>query len=174
MILPPVRDPRMITVRRGGSLTDEHHQALALWAADCAEHVLPHFEAAAPADRRPREAIAAARAWAVGEIPMMAARALGGHAMGAARPLTGAARFAAYAAGQAACVGHVAEHDLGAAAYAIKATVGAAPDGGGEEARQLEAAWQRERLPDAVRDLVLEDMAGRNDICWSVFDVDGG
>ena len=91
--------------------------------------------------------------------------------MGAARPLTGAARCAAYAAGQAACVGHVAEHDLGAAAYAIKAVVADAPDGGGEEARRGECSWQRQRLPGAVRDLVLEDMAGRNDICWSVFDV---
>lgn len=50
MILPPVRDPRMIAVRRGGTLTDEHHRMLALWAADCAAHVLPHFETAAPAE----------------------------------------------------------------------------------------------------------------------------
>lgn len=171
MILPPVRDPRMITVRRGGTLTDDDHQLLARWAADCAEHVLPLFEDVVPDDRRPREAIAAARVWAAGEMPMMTARALGGHAMGAARPLAGAARFAAYAAGQAACVGHVAEHDLGAAAYAIKAAMAAAPDGGGEEARRGECSWQRQRLPGAVRDLVLEDMAGRNDICWSVFDV---
>lgn len=172
MILPSVRDPRMITVRRGGTLTDDHHQLLARWAADCAEHVLPLFEGVAPEDPRPREAIEAARAWATGEMPMMPARALGGHAMGAARPLTGAARCAAYAAGQAACVGHVAEHDLGAAAYAIKAAVAAAPEGGGEGARRGECSWQLRHLPDAVRDLVLEDMARRNDICWSVFDVD--
>ncbi len=110
----------MVTTRRGGTLTDEDHQLLALWAATCAERVLPLFEHERPDDRRPREAIEAARRWARGEVPMMQARAVGGHAMGAARPLTGAARFAAYAAGQAACVGHVAEHDLGAAAYAIK------------------------------------------------------
>ena len=66
---------------------------------------------------------------------MMQARAVGGHAMGAARPLTGAARFAAYAAGQAACVGHVAEHDLGAAAYAIKAIRAAEPHDPDAEAR---------------------------------------
>lgn len=80
-----------------------------------------HFTAAHPDDLRPQEAIEAARAWARGELPMMDARAVGGHAMGAAGDLTGSARFAAYAAGQAACVGHVAEHDLGAAAHAIKA-----------------------------------------------------
>ena len=121
VILPDVRDPRLVTIRRGGRLTDADHELLALWAAACAEHVLHHFEQQVPADPRPRQAIAAARAWADGRLKMMQARAIGGHAMGAARPLRGAARFAAYAAGQAACVGHVAEHDLGAAAYAIKA-----------------------------------------------------
>lgn len=54
-------------------------------------------------------------------------RALGGYAMGAARPLAGAARFAASAVGQAAVVPHVAEHDLGAAAYAIKAVRASVP-----------------------------------------------
>lgn len=55
MILSPDRDPRLITVRRGGTLTDDHHQLLALWAADCAEHVLPFFAAVAPDDPRPRD-----------------------------------------------------------------------------------------------------------------------
>jgi hypothetical protein len=164
VILPKIRDPRLVTVRRGGTLTDEHHQLLALWAADCAEHVLGLFEQECPADPRPREAIEAARAWARGELPMMKARAAGGHAMGAARPLTGAARFAAYSAGQAACVGHVAEHDLGAAAYAIKAARSAQPDAG-----KLERDWQRTQLPAQIRQLVLEDQHRRNDICWSVF-----
>ncbi len=173
MILPSIRDPRLVTIRRGGTLTDADHQLLALWAAECAEHVLELFEASRPEDPRPREAIDAARAWARGEMPMMAARAVGGHAMGAARPLTGAPRWAAYAAGQAACVGHVAEHDLGAAAYAIKAVVAAAAKGGGEEARRRECSWQRSRLPGPVRSLVLEDQQRRNDLCWSLFDVEG-
>ncbi|WP_193107294.1 putative immunity protein [Brachybacterium sp. FME24] len=167
MILPTVRDPRLITVRRGGSLTDTDHRLLARWAADCADHVLEHFEHEQPDDARPGEAIAAARAWAAAEMPMMQARAHGGHAMAAARPLSGAARFAAYAAGQAACVAHVAEHDLGAAAYAIKAVRRARPDEAG--AGRDERDWQREQLPASVRRLVLEDQARRNDICWSVF-----
>ena len=171
MILPAVRDPRLVTVRRGGTLCDEDHHRLALWAAECAEHVLPVFEAARPDDRRPHAAVVAARAWAHGELPMMQTRALGGHAMGAARDLRGAPRFAAYAAGQAAVVAHVAEHDLGAAAYAIKAAVAAAPAGHEEEARRDECRWQRDRLPDEVRDLVLEDQRRRNAICWDVFDI---
>src|SRR5437762_6995473 len=102
LILPKERDPRFITVRRGGSLTDSDHRLLALWAAACAEHVLHHFESVRPDDLRPRQAIEQARAWARGEVRMMQARAVGGHAMGAARDLIGAARYAAYAAGQAA------------------------------------------------------------------------
>lgn len=154
-------------MRRGGTLTDADHKHLAVWAADCAEHVLHLFEEEVTADPRPRLAIEAARAWADGRMKMMQARALGGHAMGAARPLRGAARFAAYAAGQAACVGHVPEHDLGAAAYAIRAAQVAHPDNA--EAARVERQWQRQQLPGRVRDLVLEDQARRNDICWSVF-----
>src|SRR5438270_10088351 len=123
MIFSEPRDPRFITIRRGGSLTDDHHHLLALWAATCAEHVLHLFESAKPSDSRPRHAIEQARAWARGEIRMSESRAAGGHAMAAARDLRGAPRHAAYAAGQAAVVAHVAAHALGAAAYAIKARV---------------------------------------------------
>jgi hypothetical protein len=170
MILPKERDPRFITIRRGGTLTDGDHRLLALWAAACAEHVLHHFESARPADPRPRQAIEQARAWARGEIPMSQARAAGGHAMAAARDLSGAARHAAYAAGQAAVVAHVDAHELGAAAYAIKAARAAAPDGEGKRNGRLECRWQRDQLPDAIHDLVLDDQRLRNDICWSVFD----
>ena len=169
MILSRIRDPRLITIRRGGTLTDDHHRLLALWAADCAEHVLAHFETAVPDDSRPRQAIAAARAWTRGEMAMMQARALGGHAMGAARPITGAPRFAAYAAGQAGAVAHVAAHDLGAAAYAIKAVRAAVAPSETDEAGRIECEWQRERLPFAVRELVLDDQRLRNAICWNVF-----
>ena len=104
MILPKVRDPRFVTIRRGGTLTDSDHHLLALWAASCAEHVLHLFESAQPEDPRPRQAIEHARAWVRGEVTMTQARAAGGHAMAAARDLRGAARHAAYAAGQAGVV----------------------------------------------------------------------
>ena len=170
MILPKDRDPRFITIRRGGTLTDADHQLLALWAATCAEHVVYLFESARPSDQRPRQAIDQAGAWARGEISMSQARAAGGHAMAAARELSGAARHAAYAAGQAAVVAHVAAHELGAAAYAIKAVRATASDGEVERAGRLECQWQREQLPEAIRDLVLDDQRLRNGICWSVFD----
>src|SRR5260221_8018234 len=170
MIFSEPRDPRFITIRRGGSLTDDQHHLLALWAATCAEHVLHLFESAKPADSRPRHAIEQARAWTRGEITMSQARAAAGHAMAAARDLSGAARHAAYAAGQAAVVAHVAAHELGAAAYAIKAARAAAPEGEGESAGRRECRWQRDQLPKAIRELVLDDQPLRNDICSSVFD----
>ncbi len=169
VILSRERDPRLVTIRRGGTLTDDHHHLLALWAASCAEHVLDLFESERPGDPRPRQAIEQARAWARGGITMTEARTAGGHAMAAARDLSGAPRHAAYAAGQAAVVAHVAAHELGAAAYAIKAARAAAPAGEGESAGRAECRWQRDQLPEAIRELVLDDQRLRNDICWSVF-----
>ncbi len=101
---------------------------------------------------------------------MMQARAAGGYAMGAARDLRGPARHAAYAAGQAEAVAHVAAHDLGAAAYAIKAVRAAVPAGEARDAEREECQWQRDQLPDAIGALVLDDQRMRNDICWSAFD----
>jgi len=170
MIFTELRDPRLITVRRGGTLSDGDHHLLAIWAADCAEHVLPYFENARPGDDRPRRAIEMVRAWTRGEIGMMESRAAGGHAMAAARELAGPARDAAYAAGQAGCVAHVAAHELGAAAYAIRAARAADTEGDRTEAGRRECRRQRERLPDAIRELVLDDQRLRNDRCWSAFD----
>ena len=169
MILPQKRDPRFITLRRGGVLPDADHRLLALWAAGCAEHVLPLFEAARPEDDRPRRAIALARAWTRGEATMTEARTAAGHANAAARDLRGAARHAAYAAAQAAAVAHVAAHELGAAAYAIKAARAAAPGAEADAAGRRECQWQRQQLPEAIRELVLDDQRLRNDICWGVF-----
>jgi len=170
VILPKERDPRFITIRRGGTLTDADHRLLALWAASCAEDVLGLFEAVRPEDQRPRHAIELGRAWARGEVGMMEARTSAGHANAAARDLQGAPRFAAYAAGQAAAVGHVAAHELGAAAYAIRAVRAAATPDDGPGAGRAECRWQRDQLPDAIRDLVLDDQRVRNELCWYVFD----
>ena len=170
MILPKVRDPRLVTVRRGGSLLDDDHRLLAVWAADCAQHVLHHFEQARPGDDRPRRAIDLGRAWARGEIKMTQARTAAFAAHAAAREVTGAAREAARAAGQAAAVGHVAAHELGAAAYAIKAAWAASAEGERDDAGRRECQWQRDQLPDQIRDLVIDDQRLRNELCWFTFD----
>jgi hypothetical protein len=169
MILPKKRDPRFITIRRGGTLTDSDHHLLALWAADCAEHVLHFFESVHPSDPRPRLAIEQVRAWVRGEIRMTQSRAAGGRAMAAARELKGAARNAAYAAGQAAVVAHVAAHELGAAAYAIKAVRESVGEDEKNIMGQKECQWQRAQLPDAIRELVLKDQKLRNHLCWFAF-----
>ncbi|MHB8634342.1 MAG: putative immunity protein [Thermoplasmatota archaeon] len=170
MILPKQRDSRFITLRRGGTLSDAHHRLLAEWAAECAEHVLHLFEQVQRDDDRPRRAIEHIRAWVRGEVSWMEARRAAFAANAAARGVPPAAKYAAYAAGQAGAVGHVAAHELGAAAYAIKAAGAAARAGVAQKAMRRECQWQRHRLPESIRDLVLDDQKLRNEICWSVFD----
>jgi len=189
MILPAVRDSRFITLRQGGTLNDANHVLLALWAARCAEHVLHYFEAECPEDDRPRRAIELTRFWARGEINVTEAKVGAYHANAAARDVKGApksagrpsskdaARFAALSAGQAAAVAHVAAHELGAAAYAIRAAMAAGGVADADENANAakrekglkECAWQREQLPDEIRELILDDQKNRNDICWNVF-----
>jgi hypothetical protein len=169
MIFSKQRDPRLVTVRRGGTLRDADHHRLALWAADCAEHVLYLFEQARPGYDRPRRAIGLSRAWARGELTMTQARRAA-FSNAAARDVSGAAKQAALAAAQAVAVSHVPAHELGAAAYAIRAARAAAPEGEREQTGRLECQWQRAQLPEEVRELVLDDQRLRNEVCWSVFD----
>ncbi|WP_020142141.1 putative immunity protein [Terracoccus sp. 273MFTsu3.1] len=169
-ILPAQRDPRFITIRRGGTLTDEHHRLLAEWALVCATHVLPLFESALPDDTRPQDAMEVARAWIRGEAPMRDAHRAAFQANAAGRGKDDSVKFAALSVGQAVAVAHVAAHELGAAAYAIRAVSAAAPGGEAERARLAERDWQREQLPADIRDLVLDDQRRRSAICWHVFD----
>jgi hypothetical protein len=176
MILPSIRDKRFITIRRGGVLKDEDHRLLALWAADCAEHVLPIFQTVCPDDDRPLKAIEATRLWASGEIKMTQAKEFSGAAYTAAREakdVSEAARMAALSAHQAAVVAHVAAHELGAAAYAIRAVMESAPKSEREAARITERDWQRSRLPEQIKALVLDGQRLRNSICWFVFSNEG-
>ena len=131
--------------KRGRSpqtLSEADRRVVAVWAADCAERVLALFEAEAPADMRPRDAIAGLRAFARGELRVWPVRSLAGHAHAAARELAGrpAAVAGARAAGQAAATAHMGAHALGAAAYAAKAVGLAAPDR--PEAVAEEIRWQ--------------------------------
>ena len=87
----------------------------------------------------------------------------------AARAASGAAREAARAAGHAAATAHMADHELGAAAYAIRAVRATAAADTRDEAGRIECQWQREQLPEAIRALVLSDEALRNDKIWSLF-----
>jgi hypothetical protein len=163
------RDLRFITVRRGGTLEDGDHRLLAIWAADCALHVLHFFETAHTGDERPRRAIGQARAWSRGEITMTEARSAAYAAHDAAKEVSGAAREAARAAGHAVAVAHMADHELGAAAYAIRAVRAAAAPEDRDDAGRAECRWQHEQLPPGIRDLVLDDERLRNRKFWSLF-----
>ncbi|MBZ9685455.1 hypothetical protein G9F72_003695 [Clostridium estertheticum] len=98
------------------------HRTLAIWATDCAEHVLSYFEDKYPDDNRPREAIEAGRAWVRGEISVSEARCAAFTAHASARDADeGEARAVARAAGHAAATAHVAGHAVHAANYAATA-----------------------------------------------------
>ena len=101
---------------------------------------------------------------------MTQARTAAFAANAAAREVSGAAKEAAHAAGQAVAVAHVAAHELGAAAYAIRAARAAAPEDERLEAGRLECRWQRAQLPSEIRELVVDDQRLRNEKCWSLFE----
>lgn len=125
-----------------------NHQRMALWAADCATHVLAIFEAHHPGDGRPREAIGAARGWAREKISMQRAHEAARAAYAAARE-TGHpdAALAARAAAHAAESAQAMEHARHAAAYAITAAARAAESGGTPaEAAVAERNWQYREL----------------------------
>jgi hypothetical protein len=118
---------------------------LAIWAAECAERVLPYFEEKYPNDDRPRKAIEVLRDWiATGVFSMAVIRkaSLGAHAAAKGKKEADAI-FAAHAAGQAVGTAHVVTHSLGASLYGIRAVaahLGNVNDG------LKERDWQLERL----------------------------
>jgi hypothetical protein len=131
------------------TLSEADRRIVAAWAADCAERVLELFEAQAPEDRRPRDAIARARAFARGELPVALEIRRRFVAGGAARDVKApAAVAAARAAGQAAAIPHMGAHALGAAAYAAHAAGLAAPER--PEAVGEEIQWQLAHMSPAV------------------------
>ncbi|ADG76440.1 conserved hypothetical protein [Cellulomonas flavigena DSM 20109] len=131
------------------ALSEPDRRTVATWAADCAERVLPLFEAEAPDDDRPRDAIARARAFGRGELRAadeIRRRFVAGRAADAVR--SPAAVAAARAAAQASGVAHMGAHALGAAAYAAKAAALAAADR--PDALDDEVRWQVARMSAPV------------------------
>jgi hypothetical protein len=132
------------------TLSEADRRVVAAWAADCAQRVLPLFEANAPGDSRPRDSIARTRAFARGELGVAGEIRRRFVAGAAAREVSDAAAVAAArAAGQAASIAHMGAHALGAAAYAAKAAGLAAPDR--PEAVEEEIRWQFEHMSPATR-----------------------
>ncbi|MFC5503017.1 putative immunity protein [Lysinimonas soli] len=132
------------------ALSDSDRRCVAAWAADCAEHVVELFEAEAPADGRPRDAIERTRAYSRGELEAageIRRRFVAGRAASAVS--SPAAVAAARAAAQASGVAHMGAHALGAAAYAAKAAGLAASDEAA--ARRREVSWQLAHMTAPVR-----------------------
>lgn len=142
-------------------LTDAERRLLVGWAAGCAEHVLPLFAAASPADTRPRQAIDGARAYAGGAKRTAHLRTLVSAAYAAAREAAGpAATAAARAAGVAAGCTYMHDqvtpdqmkHALGPALYAALAREAAAA--GDPTAADAEIRWAIDHASPAVRALI--------------------
>ena len=164
------RDPRFVAIHRGGDLDLATHRLLVAWAADCAEHVLHLFTEVHPSDARTSHAIAIAREWASGNATVAQAReaAFGAHA--AARESSNSAAIAvARAAGHAVATAHMADHELGAAAYAIWAVMKSVSKFDAIRVAETECRWQQAQLSESIRDLVLNDQQNRNPKFKNVF-----
>lgn len=130
------------------------HGTLAIWAADCAERVLPYFEEKFPQDKRPRQAIEACRAWAQTRVFRMTAvrgASLAAHAAARDAEEGSAARSAARAAGQAIATAHVPTHSIAAAIYAATAMRDAADSADAKRATDQERGWQYQHLLELIR-----------------------
>jgi hypothetical protein len=143
------------------TLSEDERRLVGLWAADCAERVLPLFEAKAPIDTRPREAIAGIRAFGRGGKRTAKLRRLAWSAYAAAREVDDpAAASAARAAGLAAAAAymhalatlHHAKHALGPPAHGALSRELARRDeqGAGSE----EVRWAIEHASPTVREVV--------------------
>lgn len=140
---------RPFTKRMNHQIFEPDQRTLALWAADCAEHVLPYFEEKYPGDDRPRKAIETLHTWidtGVFKMAVIRKASLDAHAA-ARKPLADgetAACFAAHAAGQAVGTAHVPTHALGSSIYGIRAV--AAHSGDVDDGVVKERDWQLRRL----------------------------
>ena len=169
VILPEVRDPRLVTIRRGGTLTDADHHLLALWAATCAEHVLGPLRGGAargrptPTGHRARPRLGARR----GPDDGVASRRWPCHGCRATLAWSGTLRGVCRRAGRL----------RRSRSRARPGRSGLCDQGGGEAAPAAESRRTRCGVSASgsasscptVRDLVLEDQERRNAICWSVF-----
>ena len=126
-------------------------KALALWALDCAERVLPLFEEKYPDDKRPRKALETLKDWMnTGSFKMAVIRRASLDAHAAAKDAKeDYAKYAAHAAGQAIATAHVPTHALGSSVYAIRAV--ATYSGDVDECLIRERNWQLQHLRDITK-----------------------
>jgi len=143
------------------TLSLDDRRLLGGWAADCAERVLMLYEAKAPADTRPREAIEGIRIFAGGGKRTVQLRSVALAALDAAREIgdpaaTAAARSAGFAAAtaytKALSAPHHAKHALGPAVYAALARELEVTDG--SDVGDAELRWAVDHASPAIREIV--------------------
>lgn len=125
----------------------QDQRLLAIWAAKCAERVLPFFEKEYPKDNRPRKAIKACKTWIRTSVFKMAdirKASLDAHAAARKSKENSAACFAARAAGHSVATAHVPEHAFGPAYYSLKI---AANSANAKLKIAKELNWQSHHLP---------------------------
>ena len=153
MLRNNMNKPKMAVTSLDSSIEElvhgTNHKTLAIWAADCAERVLPLFEEHYPKDNRPRNAIEALRAWIqTGVFNMADIRnaALAAHAAARDVERDNAARSAARATGQAVATAHVPGHAVAAAIYAATAVRDSTNPSHANTATEKERDWQYHHL----------------------------
>ncbi|MDH7594438.1 MAG: hypothetical protein QHG99_08875 [Methanomicrobiales archaeon] len=148
-----MKKPKMVKTGIDERIVDlaerTEHLKLAIWAADCAERVLPYFEREHSTDDRPRRAIEALREWIrSGRFRMAEIRgtALAAHAAAREAGRDDAARSAARATGQAVATAHAPRHAIAAAIYAATAVRDATDSSDAGAAALEERLWQYRHL----------------------------
>ncbi len=139
-------------------VNSSNKKTLAVWAIDCAEHVMPYFEKKYPKDARPRQALKTLKAWldaGAGTFKMAVIRKASLDSHAAARDVgeDSPARSAARAAGQAVATVHVPRHAYGSAIYAQQAIHRDSSPSNADIAVIKERDWQYRRLLKLKRDL---------------------
>lgn len=129
---------------------------LVIWAANCAERVLPFFENYSK-DNQPRKAIEIIKNWVKTDMPKISIiRKISLDIHSAARIVkeNNAACFAARSCGQAVATAHVTQHSFGASWYALKA-IAETNSVNTETKVKEEYNWQLNQLPEHLRKIFL-------------------
>ena len=143
-----------VAVHRGGPLTKENHRLLIKWAYACSVHVLPLCKN--DIDSRLASALAIALEWEQGNASVGDARKASVSAIAVANGLSDPVSIAvARSVGHTVATAHMADHSIGAAYYALKATKRAG------KSVDEERKWQEEQLPQSIRELVISAREAR-------------
>lgn len=150
-------------------IEEQKHRTLVMWVLDCAKGILPIFESKYPMDKRPREAIRAARLWARGDIKMPIAKRAAHASHNAASEVINdspAAGAAARAMGHVVGTVHVETHAIGVACYGITAFVYDLIDEDQEEVIEKIVACMYDRLKYWEKQIVIVDKMNQK---WASF-----